>query len=82
MYRSGSNGLGDFSTILEDVLNTGEQIFRDSRTPVTTNPTFRLPTTPPFINPTTGQFLPASNYTMPLLIGAGVLALVLLTRRK
>lgn len=83
MYRSGSNGLGDFSTILEDVLNTGEQIFRDSRTPISpaTTPGFRLPTSQSpsgvfSFQPTT------SPYTVPLLIGAGVLALVLFTRRK
>lgn len=75
--------LGDWSDLFSDVLSTGEQIYKDSRTPVITNPQLRLPNTAPFINPATGQFLPASSpYTIPLMVGAGAVLLILLTRRK
>jgi hypothetical protein len=83
MYVKRNSGLGDWSDLFGDILNTGEQIFKDSRTPVITNPTLNLPRTPPFINPVTGQFLPASSpYTVPLMVGAGAVLLILLTRRK
>ena len=83
MYVRRNSGLGDWSDLFSDVLSTGEQIYKDSRTPVITNPTFRLPSTPPFINPATGQFLPASSpYTIPLMVGAGAVLLILLTRKK
>jgi len=82
MYTRRNTGLGDWSDVLSQVLTTGEQIFKDSRTPVNPSPTFRLPTTPPFVNPITGQFQPApSNLMLPLAIGAGVLLLVLMTRK-
>lgn len=77
--------MGDASSILSQILQTGEQIYRDSRLPVIVNSSIpTLPRTPPFYNPATGQYVPTStlgNYAVPLLIGGAVLLLLLTQKR-
>jgi len=80
--------LGAFTDVLSDIVTAGRDIFVSSRTPV--YPSMTIPTlpdyqTPPFIDPQTGQYLPtqpATDYTMPIMIGAGALVLLMLSRRR
>jgi hypothetical protein len=83
--------LGDWTTILSDVLNTGEKIVRDVTAPnygqYQTNPMLPPTALPRQINPLTGQYVNptgtyGSDYTVPLMIGGGVLLLVLLAKRR
>jgi hypothetical protein len=83
MYSGRGRHLGDFSEILGDILNTGEQIVRDVRTPVYTNPSLNLPNYNPYTGISQAALYPqGSSLTMPLLLGGGVLLVYLLTRGR
>jgi hypothetical protein len=80
-----ANRLAGVSDVIGDILKTGAAIYQQSQVPMTTDPRYRLPGTPPFVNPATGQFLPAptlSDYTLPLVIGGGVLLLLVMNSRR
>lgn len=90
MYQSGvrhSRQLGGFVDSLTSIISAGADAYRTA-----TAPSFSLPPYQgPSIDPRTGAYMPApgyfsvpapaTNYTVPLLIGGGLL-LYMLTRRK
>lgn len=89
MYAN-RRGLGDWSEVLSDVIKTGTQIYQDATRPVfRTEPILGVPGGTTVwdqngklirTNYPTGYQAP-TDYSMPLMIGGGLLVLWLLTQR-
>jgi hypothetical protein len=86
MYQPGVNYLGGFTDSLTSIINSVAGAYKTVQAPSYSLPPYQGPN----IDPRTGAYLPtpnyfpqtATNYTVPLVIGGGLLLLLAMGRRR
>ena len=89
MYQPGVNYLGSITDDITSIISAGAQAYKTVTQP-NYSPFTLAPFQGPNIDPRTGAYVPApsyfsvpqTNYTVPLVVGGGLLLLLALSRRR